>query len=70
MPIIIKLILFIIFLTVDTLPTIITSIISIIDKKFLKEKDKIKRPNSKKENDLCICGVWNKTEFLLLIKKH
>ena len=53
-PIIIKLVLFIILLKMDTIPTIITLMINLIDKIFIREKDKMKKINSKNGKDLCI----------------
>ena len=59
-PIIIKLVLFIILLKMDTIPTIITLMINLIDKIFIREKDKMKKINSKNGKDLCIYGLRNK----------
>ena len=59
-PIIIKLVLFIILLRMDTIPTIITLMINLIDKIFIREKDKMKKINSKNGKDLCIYGLRNK----------
>lgn len=59
-PIIIKLVLFIILIRMDTIPTIITLMINLIDKIFIREKDKMKKINSKNGKDLCIYGLRNK----------
>ena len=59
-PKIIKLVLFIILLRMDTIPTIITLMINLIDKIFIREKDKMKKINSKNGKDLCIYGLRNK----------
>ena len=56
-PIIIKLVLFIILLKMDTIPTIITLMINLIDKIFIREKDKMKKINSKNGKDICIYGL-------------
>ena len=57
-PIIIKLVLFIILLKMDTIPTIITLMINLIDKIFIREKDKMKKINSKNGKDLCIIDFF------------
>lgn len=56
-PKIVKLILWVILLKIDAIPTIITLAIDMINKLFLKGKNKMKKINCKNGKDLCIYGV-------------
>lgn len=56
-PKIVKLILWVILLKIDAIPTIITLAIDMINKLFLKGKNKMKKINCKNGKDLCIYRV-------------